>query len=560
MCDVDQIVRVASRRPVLLGREHEVTRAAVICDVDTGRPRASRSAPVQLGTDARILVRRHEHAAVIDHQVAVVDDDRGGEVLLVHRCGVLACHHQQAEGENRGMLTETVSYLVSAARVRAYDVQSLLDALPLEAFAAVQPGDRVVLKPNWVLHSHKYRPDDWDYVITHPVVITAVLRRVLARLDGHGAVVITDAPTTEASFRQLIARYPVGSWQDLARRAGVSLEIIDLRDWEWETRNDITVRRYRLAGDPRGKTEIMLRGEHSEFFGHKTSRRGYHGADYDRIETNRAHDGVRNLYSVSRTVLEADVFINLPKLKTHRKAGITCCLKNLVGINTYKNYLPHHSEGGPSEGGDQFPVDNLNARVEGPLLGFLKQHVLRSATLARTLAPLNTLGRKVFGDTREVVRSGNWYGNDTIWRMILDLNKVLFYGRPDGSLREPDLVHAKRYIGVVDAIRAGEGHGPLAPERVEMGYVIWGTNPVAIDAACATLMGFDPMKIPSIERAPAVRAYPLTAFTLDEVRISLAGHAYALRDVPSAAIVPFEPQFGWKGHIERVQHVDRAAG
>ena len=32
---------------------------------------------------------------------------------------------------------------------------------------------------------------------------------------------------------------------------------------------------------------------------------------------------------------------SLPKLKTHKKAGITCALKNLIGINGNKEYLPH---------------------------------------------------------------------------------------------------------------------------------------------------------------------------------------------------------------------------
>lgn len=31
------------------------------------------------------------------------------------------------------------------------------------------------------------------------------------------------------------------------------------------------------------------------------------------------------------------------------------------------------------------------------------------------------------------VRSGNWWGNDTTWRMVVDLNRILRYARPDGS-------------------------------------------------------------------------------------------------------------------------------
>ena len=444
---------------------------------------------------------------------------------------------------------------VSVRYVEKYDEHQIYSALPDSLFSQVNPGDTVILKPNWVMESHKYRTDDWEYVITHPAVITAVLRKVLARLVGKGKIIIIDGPTTEASFKKLIAHYPVSRWHELAETADVHLEVIDLREHEWETKNDIIVKRHRLPGDPNGKTEVDLLDRSSEFWKHGKPPRGYHGADYDQSETNRAHDGHHNLYSVSRTVIEGDVFINLPKLKTHRKAGITCCLKNLVGINTYKNYLPHHSEGGPSEGGDQFPVDNVKARIEGPLMAILKKHVLQNPLLARLLSPLNSVGKKVFGDTRQVVRSGNWFGNDTIWRMILDLNKVLFYANADGTLRDGLAVNAKRYIGIVDAILAGEGHGPLAPEPVQMGYLFCGTNPVAIDAVSATFMGFDPLKIPTIARAFQVQQFPLCDFGYNDIQVSIRDKEYPISDVPSDLIVHFEPQFGWKGHIEQQDHI-----
>lgn len=443
---------------------------------------------------------------------------------------------------------------VDALKVAGYDVDVLGALLPDTVFAQVRQGDTVILKPNWVSESHKYRPDDWEYVITHPAVITAVLWKVLDRLSGAGRIIITDGPQTDTSFEKLIAHYPVAAWHNVAKNHGVAIEVIDLRDHEWTMKDGIVVERQVLPGDPSGKTEVMLKGETSEFWGHAKSKRGYYGADYNRDETNRAHDGYNNRYSVSRTVLEADVLINLPKLKTHRKAGITCCLKNLVGINTYKNYLPHHSEGGPGEGGDQFPADTAKARIEGPLMAFLKQNVLKRPLMARLLSPLNYAGKKVFGDTRRVTRSGNWYGNDTIWRMILDLNKVLFYANPDGTMREGTFVNAKRYIGVVDAILAGEGHGPLSPDPVKMGYLFCGTNPVAIDAVSSAFMGFDPLKIPTISRAFQVGRYPLCPFSFADIRVVFDGREYALGEIPDSWVVPFEPQFGWKGHIEKASH------
>jgi hypothetical protein len=339
--------------------------------------------------------------------------------------------------------------------------------------------------------------------------------------------------------------------QEIGEVGGVCLEVVDLRDYEWETHKDVIVKRKKLKGDPKGKVKFNLISTSSEFSGHKPSRHGYYGADYDNHETNEAHNGDNNFYSVSRSVVECDVFINLPKLKTHRKAGITACLKNLVGINTYKNYLPHYSEGGPVDGGDQFPADRLKSRLEGSLTTAVKKHIFNNPYLAKRLSRVNDLGKRIFGKTGRVIRSGNWHGNDTIWRMILDLNKILFYGNPDGTMREDAWPSAKKYIGIVDAVLAGEGFGPLEPDPVEMGYLICGTNPVAIDSVCAALMGFDYSRIPSIANAFRVTHFNFCPFRPEDIEILIDGAVYAMETIPEEFIFSFEASLGWKGQIER---------
>lgn len=441
--------------------------------------------------------------------------------------------------------------MVHVNKCDGYSDNSIHLSLPNDLFTQIKPGDKVVIKPNWVMESHKHKKNEWDYVITNPAVITAVLQKVLKRLSGKGRVSIVDGPMTEATFDKLMSHYPVEFWQHLADKDGVALEIIDLRDYEWVTKNGVVIERKSLPGDPRGKVLVDLSGESSEFYGHIKSQRGYYGADYDRAETNHAHDGHHNLYSVSRTVIESDVFINIPKLKTHAKAGITCCLKNLVGINTYKNFLPHHSEGTPDKGGDQFPTDTLRASLEGPLVSFIKQHVLKNKYFARMLYPFKTLALRVFGDSRNVVRNGSWHGNDTLWRMILDLNKVLLYANSDGTMHADPQTRSKHYIGVVDAVLAGEGDGPLSPDPVEMGYLVCGTNPVAIDAVCAELMGFEPRKIRSIDKAFKIKQFPLCAYLFEQIRVQLNGMEYKLDDLASESVFEFKPHFAWQGQIEK---------
>ena len=49
----------------------------------------------------------------------------------------------------------------------------------------------------------------------------------------------------------------------------------------------------------------------------------FRGADYDPGPTTEHHSGGRNAYLLSETVLSADLIVNLPKLKTHKKTGVT---------------------------------------------------------------------------------------------------------------------------------------------------------------------------------------------------------------------------------------------
>jgi hypothetical protein len=73
--------------------------------------------------------------------------------------------------------------------------------------------------------------------------------------------------------------------------------------------------------------------------------------------------------------------------------------------------------------------------------------------------------KKILGETGKVIRSGNWHGNDTIWRMILDLNKILLYGNPDGTMR-PGVLKTGSDISVLSMPSLPEmDSGPLS--RIE---------------------------------------------------------------------------------------------
>jgi len=283
-------------------------------------------------------------------------------------------------------------------------------------------------------------------------------------------------------------------------------------------------------------------------------RRRYYGALYDSSETNQHHSGGKHEYSISRTPLSADVFINLPKLKTHKKCGLTANLKGLVGINANKNWLPHYAYGFPEPGGDQFPKETRKARFENVLVRNVKKALMRRNPIVQFVARmLKKKAYYIFGYNDTVIRSGNWFGNDTVWRMCLDLNRILMYCNQDGSFRPTTA--PKRFFSIVDGIVCMEGDGPVAGKRKEVGILMAGKNAVAVDAVCARLMGFDCAKIPLIHKAMDQHPYPLFWGRYEDIATvsNAAQWNKALYKWKYNDSIPFEPHFGWQNHIE-VEH------
>ena len=413
----------------------------------------------------------------------------------------------------------------------------------------VRPGDRVVLKPNWVKeHDERHPgPAQWEHVVTHPAVIEAVIRWVAGRLNGDGSIVVCDAPQTDSSFSTLSAYCGLDEMIERCRAVfpGPKIKLLDLRPEEWHAVDGITVSKTQLPGDPLGDTFVAL-NEASEFVGFSGNGQLY-GASFNMDETYERHRGDRHEYMLCRTPMDADVFINLPKLKTHKKVGLTCALKNLVGINANKNWLPHHTEGTPDQGGDQFPTATTKAKLEHSWMGRAKRLVYGKPLLSRMLVPLKKVGRLFFGDTQKVVRSGNWHGNDTCWRMVLDLNKCLFDFDGGGQPRSKPI----RYLAVVDGIVGGEGNGPMAPDRKPCGTIIAGTHPAAVDMTAAMVMGFDWEKLRLLKNSFSMRERSFVSFQPGDIQVASNKPEWDGPLGQATDWFEFAPHFGWTGAIER---------
>ena len=415
----------------------------------------------------------------------------------------------------------------------------------------IKPGDTVIVKPNLIKEKHPRDPDGWIYMMTHGSVIRAVCDYVVKALRGSGRIIVADAPQTDSSFSEICMTLGLNELREFYRSNNIDFELVDIRKYEWKSVDDVIVSRRVLPGDPKGYVKFDL-GRHSMFYGHSGEGR-YYGADYDTGEINAHHHGEVHEYVISGSAINADVFINLPKLKTHKKTGVTLSLKNLVGINGDKNYLPHYTEGVPEDGGDQFPEKTAARSAETAGLKALRKTALAIPVLGPWLYRFaKRLGGSYLGKSDEVIRSGNWFGNDTTWRMCVDLNRLLLHGNPDGTYREDDATGRKRYLTLIDGVIGGDGNGPIDVDPRYSGVMILGNDPVAVDAVGATLMGLDPKKIPVVWHAFDDSPLKLTEESLDTISVRSNRDDWngPVTKLGNANNLGFRPHFGWRDKIE----------
>ena len=367
----------------------------------------------------------------------------------------------------------------------------------------IAPGDRVIIKPNLVSSKNLHEKITGQKLAassTHGSLLRPVLDYALRAAGPTGRVRVVDTPVEGCELEKVAGPLGVFAAIDAARARGHDAAFLDLRTFRVAPQlllDDVRrggrsynlglLVRTRLSGDPGGYRVIDL-GDRSLFAAPgapPAARLRFHRSHYETPVPHHARG--RHEYSLPQTVLDADVVINLPKLKTHKKTGVTLSLKSAIGLTDEKYWLPHFTEGDPSMGGDEFDrPQSLADRVESKLsrLPLPGDHSL-IARAARLDAPPRII-------------DGSWEGNQTLWRTILDLNRILLFADREGRVRDAP---QRRYLTIVDGIAAGEGEGPLGATPVEAGLLVAGVDPALVDAVAAEAIGFDPLKIPQIREA-----------------------------------------------------------
>ncbi|MBB6480748.1 DUF362 domain-containing protein [Spirochaeta isovalerica] len=313
----------------------------------------------------------------------------------------------------------------------------------------IKKGNTVFIKPNWVAHEYRQSAKEIDDVfstITHPSVIKVVAKYVDVALDGDGEIIIGDNPSIDCDFKELMKLQDLSS---LHEELKTTVKILDLRpEWCDNLENyGIKHKMVKQEGDPKGVVKVNL-GKDSKFF--KINNKLFRGVYTDRTETIRRHSKDLQEYEFSASLANADVYISIPKMKTHHKVGTTLNLKGMVGTQANKNLLVHWRIGFPAIGGDEYS-------------SFKEWFVYKF---------------------KKIKKRGAWAGNDTIWRMVVDLYNSF------NKIRE------RKTFSVVDGIIGGDVNGPFYPRSKNSKVLIAGEDLLEVDLVTSRLMGFNIKKIP----------------------------------------------------------------
>jgi uncharacterized protein (DUF362 family) len=388
------------------------------------------------------------------------------------------------------------------------------------AFGALIPADGVVLiKPNWVMHRNKAEEEGLTPLVTHPQLLLAIVDAALQ--TGARRVVVGDAPVQGCDFAALM--HATGLGPALAERAAKDPRLMAPVDFRGTKSH--AVAGVLMPADDAGRRSngaSLVHVDASSWLEPVSDRsRRFRVTQYDPAGLTRTHSRGKHAYLVARELLDADVVINVPKLKTHRKAGVTGALKNLVGINVDKAYLPHHSMGAPANGGDCYPSPSWTLALQEWCLDRwnASSRALSRVAWSVPSRALTLINRRLHAP---IGVEGAWHGNDTVWRMVMDLNLIARFADRSGALQP---VEQRRLVHVVDAVVAGDGDGPLASSSLPLGLVLAGESAAALDWVGARLLGFAPERVALVAQAWRVATQdvarePLVEPTSDEALLA----------------------------------------
>jgi uncharacterized protein (DUF362 family) len=417
---------------------------------------------------------------------------------------------------------------------------------PLGRFVA--QGSSVFVLCNFVYHQRFNETIEGFWAkCTHGSVLRAVLDYLLIAVGAGGRIAFGNAPVQSCNWERVLAASGADAVLKFYADQGRSVEARDLRLFIAERDGLGRTLKTEMRDGVQNAIELDLKTESvlSAFGSDDECVPHFRNTDYDARRTESYHSADSHRYILHRAALEADVIFSLPKLKTHEKVGVTCGLKGFVGAIGHKDCLAHHRFGSPKLGGDEYPdstalrlmVSRFNERAYSDDLSPSLQNTFR--VLDRNLQRLMRRGG--------FISNGGWHGNDTAWRMSLDIARILHYADLSGRMQNSV---QRKHLSFIDGIIGGEGDGPLAPTPVKSGTFIFSDNVAMGDWAACRLMGFQPNLIPLIREAFAPAKYSLCETEPDAQIIYNNGEQMAVSEIRPVLNRSFAAPHGWRDYLK----------
>lgn len=412
-----------------------------------------------------------------------------------------------------------------------YESVPKLKEILLKTITEINFNDKkILLKPNWVLNPLNL--DDRICLITNENLLLAFLEIILE--SNPKSIIIGDAPIQGCEFKNIFTPTFFDTIKKYITKYNIPIKIKDFRRTIFNKKKNILI----SNNNPIEDYLIFDLAENSYLEAVSTNDAIFRVTDYNPYRLMLSHSKGIHKYCIIKDLFESDIIVTIPKVKTHQKTGITNSLKILVGINGDKDFLPHHRVGGTSQGGDCYPGNNIIRRLSEHLLDIANQTI--GSKIYPILKTLVNITWRASLPTAEHSLSAAWHGNDTCWRMVLDLNNISIFGTIDGKIaKNPQ----RELFTLCDGIIAGQGDGPLHPEPLNLGVLLFSNNAALADAAIVNLLGFDIKKIPLVN--VAIKNMPKKKSV-----INFNGHP--MEDL--AELIKFksnvQPPPGWIGNIK----------
>jgi uncharacterized protein (DUF362 family) len=127
----------------------------------------------------------------------------------------------------------------------------------------------------------------------------------------------------------------------------------------------------------------------------------------------------------------------------------------------------------------------------------------------RELALPVELLRSDFVISMPKLKTHHWAGMTCSMKNLFGTVPGAVYGWPKNLLHVKGIPNSivdlnatiRPHLAIVDAVTAMEGDGPIMGRPRQLGFIAMGTDPVAVDATCARVIGLDPAKITYLEYA-----------------------------------------------------------